>query len=61
MLGEEEEHNRWRPNDESSSPTGSSFTIHKCFVTNDYNSGSKSDDEEEYEDDSKDDDENIII
>jgi hypothetical protein len=48
---EEEENDRWRPNDE-----GSSFksTSHMCFVANGSDSESKSEDEDEHESDSED-------
>ena len=40
----EEENDRWRPNDESTSSQGSSFksTSHMCFVANGSDSGSES-------------------
>jgi hypothetical protein len=44
LLKEEDEHDRWRPNNESASPKDSSYTILKCLVTND-GSGSESDDD----------------
>jgi hypothetical protein len=55
---EEEEDDRWRPNDESTSSQGSSFksTSHMCFVTDGSDSESKSEDEEEHESDSEDED-----
>jgi hypothetical protein len=44
---EEEENDRWRPNDESTSSQGSSFksTSHMCFVANGSDSESESEDE----------------
>jgi hypothetical protein len=53
---EEEENDRWRPNDESTSSHGSSFksTSHMCFVANGSDSESKSEDEDEHESDSED-------
>jgi hypothetical protein len=52
----EEENDRWRPNDESTSSQGSSFksTSHMCFVANGSDSESESEDEEEHESDSED-------
>ena len=52
----EEENDRWRPNDESTSSQGSSFksTSHMCFVANESDSESESEDEEEHESDSED-------
>jgi hypothetical protein len=47
------EEKQWQPNDESTSPTGLSFTSYKCLIANN-DSGDESDDEEEYEDDSED-------
>jgi hypothetical protein len=47
------EEKRWQPNDESTSPTGLSYTSYKCLIANN-DSEDKSDDEEEYEDDSED-------
>jgi hypothetical protein len=44
---------RWHPNDESTSSTGSFSTSDKCFIANN-DGGDESHDEEEYEDDSKD-------
>jgi hypothetical protein len=46
---EEEENDRWRPNDESTSPRGlsSHFDSHMCCVANEYDSGSTNEDEEE--------------
>jgi hypothetical protein len=54
----EEENDRWRPNDESTSSQGSSFksTSHMCFVANGSDSESESEDEEEHESDSEDED-----
>ena len=54
----EEENDRWRPNDESTSSQGSSFksTSHMCFVANESDSESESEDEEEQESDSEDED-----
>jgi hypothetical protein len=53
---EEEENDRWRPNDESTSSQGSSFksTSHMCFVGNGSDSERKSEDEDENESDSED-------
>jgi hypothetical protein len=50
---EEEENDRWIPNDESTSLQGSSFksTSHMCFVTNGSDSESESEDEDEHESD----------
>jgi hypothetical protein len=55
---EEEENDRWRPNDESTSSQGSSFksTSHMCFVANGSDTESESVDEEEHESDSEDED-----
>jgi hypothetical protein len=55
---EEEEDDRWRPNDESTSLQGSSFksTSRMCFVANGSDSESESEDEEEHESDSEDED-----
>jgi hypothetical protein len=46
---EEEENDRWRPNDESTSPKGlsSHFDSHICCVANENDSGSTNKDEEE--------------
>jgi hypothetical protein len=46
---EEKENNRWRPNDESTSPRGlsSHFDSHMCCVANENDSGSTNEDEEE--------------
>jgi hypothetical protein len=46
---EEEENDRWRPNDESTSPKGlsSHFDSHICCVANENDSGSTNEDEEE--------------
>jgi hypothetical protein len=46
---EEEENERWRPNDESTSPKGvsSHFDSHMCCVANANDSGSTNEDEEE--------------
>jgi hypothetical protein len=46
---EEEENDRWRPNDESTSPKGlsSHFDSHMCCVANENDSGSTNEDEEE--------------
>jgi hypothetical protein len=54
----EEENDRWRPNDESTSSQGSSFkcTSHMCFTANGSDSESESEDEEEQESDSEDED-----
>jgi hypothetical protein len=54
----EEENDRWRPNDESTSSQGSSFksTSHMCFIANGSDSESESEDEEEEESDSEDED-----
>jgi hypothetical protein len=48
-LKEEEENERWRPNDESTSPKGLSphFDSHICCVANENDSGSTNEDEEE--------------
>jgi hypothetical protein len=48
-LKEEEENERWRPNDESTSPKGlsSHFDSHICCVANKNDSGSTNEDEEE--------------
>jgi hypothetical protein len=48
-LKEEEENERWRPNDESTSPKGlsSHFDSHICCVTNENDSGSTNEDEED--------------
>jgi hypothetical protein len=53
---EEEENDRWRPNDKSTSSQGLSFksNSHICFVAN--GSDSESEDEEEHESDSEDED-----
>jgi hypothetical protein len=53
---EEEDNDRWRPYDESTSSQGASFksTSHMCFVSNE--SDNESEDEEEHESDSKDED-----
>jgi hypothetical protein len=55
---EEEENDRWRSNDESTSSLGSSFksTSHMCFVANGSDNESESEDEEKHESDSEDDD-----
>jgi hypothetical protein len=55
---EEEENDRWRPNDESTSSQGSSFksTSHMCFIANGSDGESESEDEEEQESDSEDED-----
>jgi hypothetical protein len=55
---EEEENDRWRPDDESTSSQGSSFksTSHMCFAANGSDSESKSEDEDEHESDSEDED-----
>jgi hypothetical protein len=55
---EEEENDRWRPNDESTSSPGSSFksTSHMCFVANGSDSERESEDEGEHESDSEDED-----
>jgi hypothetical protein len=54
----EEENDRWRPNDESTSSQGSSFnfTSHVCFVVNGNDSESECEDEEEYESNNEDED-----
>jgi hypothetical protein len=46
---EEEENDRWKPNDESTSPKGlsSHFDSHICCVANENDSGSTNEDEEE--------------
>jgi hypothetical protein len=48
-LKEEEENERWRPNDESTSPKGlsSHFNSHICCVANENDSGSTNEDEED--------------
>jgi hypothetical protein len=48
-LKEEEENERWIPNDESTSPKGlsSHFDSHICCVANENDSGSKNEDEED--------------
>jgi hypothetical protein len=48
-LKEEEESERWRPNDESTSPKGwsSHFDSHICCVANENDSGSTNEDEED--------------
>jgi hypothetical protein len=48
-LREEEENERWRPNDESTSPKGlsSHFDSHICCVANENDSGSQNEDEED--------------
>jgi hypothetical protein len=48
-LNEEEENERWSPNDESTSPKGlsSNFDSHICCVANENDSGSTNKDEEE--------------
>jgi hypothetical protein len=48
-LKEEEENERWRPNNESTSPKGlsSNFDSHICCVANEYDSGSTNEDEED--------------
>jgi hypothetical protein len=48
-LKEEEENERWRPNDESTSPKGLSsyFDSHICCVANENDSGSTIEDEED--------------
>jgi hypothetical protein len=48
-LKEEEENERWRPNDESTSPKGlsSHFYSHICCVANENESGSTNEDEED--------------
>jgi hypothetical protein len=48
-LSKGEEQERWQPNDESTSPTGSSPTRFKCLVANN-DSGDESDDEEKHDD-----------
>jgi hypothetical protein len=54
-LKEEEDCDRWRPNDESTSPKGSSFhsTSHVCFVANESDNERESDEEEERESESE--------
>jgi hypothetical protein len=52
-LSKGEEQKRWQPNDESTSPKGSSSTSYKCLIANN-DSGDESNNEEEYEDDSED-------
>jgi hypothetical protein len=53
-LKEEEDCDRWRPNNESISTKGSSFhsTSHVCFVANESDSERESDEEEERESES---------
>jgi hypothetical protein len=53
---EEEENDRWRPNEESTSSQGSPFksTSHMCFVTDENDNESESEDEEENKSDSED-------
>ena len=48
-LKEEEENERWRPNDESTSPKGlsSHFDSHICCVANENDGGSTNEDEED--------------
>jgi hypothetical protein len=48
-LKEEEENERWRPNDESTSPKGlsSNFDSHICCVANENDSGSTNEDDED--------------
>jgi hypothetical protein len=48
-LKEEEENERWRPNDESTSPKGlsSNFDSHICCVANENDGGSTNEDEED--------------
>jgi hypothetical protein len=48
-LKEEEENERWRPNDESTSPKdlSSNFDSHICCVANENNGGSTNEDEED--------------
>jgi hypothetical protein len=48
-LKEEEENERWRTNDESTSPKGlsSNFDSHICCVANENDSGSTNEDEED--------------
>ena len=48
-LKEEEENERWRPNDESTSPKGlsSHFDSHICCVANENDSGSTNEDDED--------------
>jgi hypothetical protein len=46
-LKEEEENERWRPNDESTSPLSSRFNSHICCVANENDRGSTNEDEEE--------------
>jgi hypothetical protein len=48
-LKKEEENERWRPNDESTSPKGlsSHFESHICCVANENDSGSTNEDEED--------------
>jgi hypothetical protein len=52
-LSKGEEQKQLQPNDESTSPKGSSSTSYKCPIANN-DSGDESNDEEEYEDDSED-------
>jgi hypothetical protein len=48
-LKEEEENERWRPNDKSTSPRGlsSNFNSHICYVANENDSGSTNEDDED--------------
>jgi hypothetical protein len=48
-LKEEEENERWRPNDESTSPKGlsSNFDSHICCVANENDGGSTNEDDED--------------
>jgi hypothetical protein len=52
---------RWQPNDESTWPTCSSPTSHKCLTANNDSGDESDEEEEEYDDDSKDDEEINII
>jgi hypothetical protein len=52
-LSKGEEQKRWQPNDESTSPKGSSSSSYKCLIANN-DSGDESNNEEEYVDDSED-------
>jgi hypothetical protein len=51
-LSKGEEQKRWQPNDESTSPKGSSSTSYKCLIAN--NDSRDESNDEEYKDDSKD-------
>jgi hypothetical protein len=57
LLKEEEESDRWRPNDESTSPTGSFSTSYKYLAVNN-DRGDESDEEEECKDGNEDENKN---